>query len=112
MADQTSAEAQRKIDYEEREPRSPLVRIMLLLTIAACLAAAATGFYGVYNFPDAPIRQSENGYAGKTGSPRTQKEFEGFIAWEKAMFIAFPAAFVFGFAYAIAAALQRRKQRA
>ncbi len=111
MFDRMSDEARSTIEREQREPRTPLVRILLLLTIAACLAAAVTGFYGVYNFPDAPIRQSNIGYVGKTGKPHTRDEFEGYVAWEKTMFIAFPAAFVFGISYAIASAVQRKRSQ-
>jgi hypothetical protein len=85
-------------------------RILLLLTLIACAGAVATGLYGVFKFPDAPIRQSERGYFGKGGTPRTQNDFEAFVKWQRAMFIVFPSAFVFGFAYGMTDSIQRRKR--
>ncbi len=111
MFEQLREETPRNIEHAQPPPRTPLVRTLLLLTMTACLAAAITGFYGVYKFPDAPIRQHERGYVGRIGQPHTQEEFEGFLAWEKAMFLVFPAAFLFGISYAVAAAVQRRKTR-
>ena len=97
-------------DYEQPALRSPLVRTLLLLTILACLTAAATGFYGVYNFPDAPIRQSDSGYVGRLGQSHTKEDFDAFNRWQTVMYIVFPGAFILGFSYAIASAVQRRKQ--
>jgi hypothetical protein len=75
--------------------------LALALTIIASLLAAATMFYGMYHFPDAPIRQTAGGYVGKGGRARTQQDFEAFLKWEKAMLIVFPSVFVFGFAFGI-----------
>jgi hypothetical protein len=86
-----------------------VARLLLVLTIAAGLLAVATMFYGVYNFPDAPIRQTTGGYEGKGGRARTQEDFEAFIAWEKAMIVVFPAVFGLGFASVCIDAMQRRK---
>ena len=107
-----SSRAKREIETEYEQPalRSPLVRTLLLLTILACLTAAITGFYGVYKFPDAPIRQSDSGYVGRIGQPHTKEDFDAFNSWQTMMFIVFPSAFVLGFSYAIASAVQRRKQ--
>jgi hypothetical protein len=65
-------------------------------------------FYGVYNFPDAPIRQMAGGYRGKGGRERTQEDFAAFIRWKKALIVVFPAAFGLGFAQAVSEARQRR----
>jgi hypothetical protein len=100
-----------ELEREEARSRGPLARILLVLTIAACLLAGATMVYGIYNFPDAPIRQTEGGYAGKGGKPRTQEDFEAFVRWEKAMFIVFPSALLLGFAFGITDARQRRKRK-
>ena len=78
----------------------PLARALRALTVAACLVVAAALVYGVYYFPDAPIRQTAGGYAGKHGAPRSREDFEAFVRWERTMFIAFPVAFVSGFAFA------------
>ena len=98
-----------EVERQAARSRGPVARVLLALTIAAGLLAAATMFYGVYNFPDAPIRQTAGGYEGKGGRARTQEDFEAFIAWEKAMIVVFPAVFGFGFASACIDAMQRRK---
>lgn len=97
-------------EQEDARLRGPVVRLLLALTIAACLLAAATMLYGVYNFPDAPIRHADGGYVGKGGKPHTQDDFEAFILWKKAMFIVIPTVFVFGFAFVITDSIQRRKR--
>ena len=91
-----------KAEQEDTRARGPLQRILLILTITAFLVAAGTGIYGVYNFPDAPIRQTAEGYRGKGGKAHTLDEFEKFVVWKRTMFVTFPSAFLFGFAFAIA----------
>jgi len=86
---------------EEARSRGPFGRFLLVLTIVACLLAAATMLYGVYNFPDAPIRQTGGGYFGKGGKPHTRDDFEAYVLWGNAMFIIVPTVFVLGFAFAI-----------
>lgn len=97
-------------EREEARSRGPLARVLLVLTIAACLLAAATMIYGIYNFPDAPLRQTEGGYVGKGGKPRTQSDYEAFIFWMKATFIIIPPVFVSGFAFAIVESKRRRRR--
>jgi hypothetical protein len=111
LFERMAGEAKRRseLEREEARARSPVARLLLWLTIAACLLAAATGIYGIHNFPDAPIRKTAGGYVGKIGKPHTQEDYEAFIRWEKAMFIVFPSAFALGFAFAIAEAARRRK---
>ena len=77
--------------------------------LAGCLLAAFVMFYGVYYFPDAPVRPTANGYQGKDGRARTREDFEAFVLWEKVMFTVFPSVFVLGFASAVTDAMQRRK---
>ena len=98
-----------EVERQAARSRGPVARLLLALTIVAGLLAAATMFYGVYNFPDAPIRQTAEGYEGKGGRARTQEDFEAFIGWEKTMIVVFPAVFGLGFALAISDAMQRRK---
>ena len=104
------AKRRSKLEREEARSRSPLARFLLVLTIAACLLAVVTGIYGVYNFPDAPIRPIAGGYVGKGGKPHTLEEFEAFILWKQVMFIVFPSAFLLGFAFGITDTMQRRKR--
>lgn len=112
LFERMAGEAKRRSELEREEARSrgPVARLLLALTMAACLLATATGIYGIYNFPDAPIRKTAGGYAGKGGKPHTQEDYEAFILWEKAMFIVFPSGFTLGFAFAITEAARRSKR--
>jgi cytochrome c-type biogenesis protein CcmH/NrfG len=89
--------------------RGPLTRLLLALTIIAAVCAAATGIYGVWNFPDAPLRFRDGGYVGKTGKAHTQAEYEAYTAWKGVLLIVFPSAFILGFAFALADSRSRRK---
>lgn len=102
--------AHAEVEREESRSRGPLARVLLMLTVVAVLLAAATMIYGIYNFPDAPIRQTESGYEGKGGKPRTQADYRAFIFWGKAMFIIIPSAFVLGFAFVMIDSRRRRKR--
>lgn len=97
-----------QVETKEAKSRGPVARFLLALTILASLFATTTMFYGMYYFPDAPIRQTAEGYVGKGGTARTQEDFEAFLRWEKTMLIAFPSVFVFGFAFGITNVRQRR----
>ena len=94
---------------EEARSRGKLARMLLMLTIVACLLATATMIFGIYHFADAPIRQTERGYVGKGGKPRTQADYEAFIFWGKAIVIVIPSVFVLGFAFVIVDSRRRRK---
>ena len=99
-------------EREEARSRGMFTRLLLLITIVACVLAAATMLYGIYNFPDAPIRQANGGYVGKGGKPHTRDDFDAFILWGKAMLVVVPSVFVFGFAFVVADSRQRRKRAA
>ena len=111
LFERMKGEAVRQSEREREEARSrgPLARLLLVLTIVACLLAAATMLYGVYNFPDAPIREAGGAYVGKGGKPHTRDEFEAYVLWGNAMFIVVPTAFVLGFAFAIADSKRGRR---
>ena len=111
LFEQMAGEAVRRAQVENKEARSrgPVTRILLAITMVASLLAAATMFYGMYYFPDAPIRQIAGKYVGKGGSPRTQEDFEAFLRWEKAMLVVFPSVFVFGLAFGLTDVMQRPK---
>src|SRR5262245_51527391 len=81
---------------------APVARVLGALTVAAALLAAATLVYGIWYFPDAPIRPEGSGYRGKTGTPRTLEDFTAFTNWLTALLIVFPLAFGSGFAYLFA----------
>jgi hypothetical protein len=111
LFERMAGEAVRQSEVERKEAKSrrPVTRILLALTIAASLLAAATMFYGIYYFPDAPIRQTSGGYAGKGGGRRTQGDFEAFLRWQKATLVVFPLVFGFGFAFGLTEVMQKRK---
>jgi hypothetical protein len=100
---------QTEIDKKEARHRSGLTKILLALTLAAVVSAVGSGIYGVYNFPDAPLRPAANGYVGKLGKPHTAAEFENYLLWKKALLITFPAVFVFGFAFGFSDNRDRRR---
>ena len=104
-----TARASAKGTSGEQGSRSPLAKALRVLTILAALSAGITFLYGIYNFPDAPIRPSGSGYVGKSGKPHTAQDFERFVLWERAMFLTFPATFLFGFAYDLSVAGRRGK---
>ena len=97
-------------EREEAGSRGALSRLLLALTMAACVLAAAAMLYGIYNFPDAPIRPAGGGYVGKHGKPHTRDDYEAFILWGKVMLAVVPSVFVLGFAFAITDSRQRRKR--
>jgi hypothetical protein len=108
-----AGEAKHRSELESHAARSrgPGTRLLLWLTIVAAVLAAATLAYGVYMFPDAPIRATDGGYKGKTGNPHTLEEFEAFGVWETAVFIIVPLMFVLGSAFGIADAKLRRRNK-
>ena len=61
------------------------IRLKTVLPSVVIALAVATGLmmiYGIYTFPDAPIRQcGENCFQGKQGQPRTRDDFEAFGRW-------------------------------
>ncbi len=111
LFDRMAGEAARQSQAERKaaKARRPLGKILLAFTLASSLFAAATMFYGMYYFPDAPIRQKAEGYVGKGGTARKQEDFEAFLKWEKAMLVAFPLVFVFGFGFGITEVINSRR---
>jgi len=52
-----------------------------MVVVLAAFAALAMG-YGIYHFPDAPIRPcGENCFVGKQGQQRTREDYESFRRW-------------------------------
>ena len=114
LFEELATRAKRQVELEQQTARSesPVTKVLLALTLLACLAAAGTGIYGIYNFPDAPIRQTETGvYVGKGGKSHSRDDYEAFLAWKQAMFIAFPAAFILGAIFGITKAMRRDKEQ-
>lgn len=102
------AKRQARLERKTAQGRGRVAKSLLRLTLIAVLLAVAIGFYGIYNFPDAPIRPTDRGYVGKTGKQHTEAEYEAFSVWKKAMFIVFGSAFVLGLAFGIADSRSRR----
>jgi len=111
--DELAGEARRRagIEHEENLHRSRLVKILLMLALASVFAAAASGVYGVYHFPDAPLRQQGEVYSGKHGQPRTRVDYEHYLAWEKALFGAFGSTFFFALAFGIMDSREKRHRQ-
>jgi len=107
------SDARERVEADRRDAasRSPLTRALLALALLAAAACVATGVYGAYNFPDAPIRPKGGGYAGKTGRPHTQAEYESYLNWTLAMWSVFPSAFVAGAAFGFSDSRDRRRGR-
>jgi hypothetical protein len=93
------ARARVEADRVAAASRGPFTKLVLALAILAAISAGATMLYGIYTFPDAPIRPRGSGFAGKTGDVRTQADYDRYVAWSRAMFVAFPATFVLAFAF-------------
>ena len=70
------------------------LRIVDLIGILAVVLAVVILAYGIYKWPDAPIRQTASGYAGKTGVAHAREEYESFKDWEKSLLVVVPLAFV------------------
>ncbi|MGR9046799.1 MAG: hypothetical protein ACU83N_16065 [Gammaproteobacteria bacterium] len=102
-------EARDRAEAESRAARTrgPFAKFLLAVTLAAGLLSAGTMFYGIYNFPDAPIRQTATGFEGKAGRVRTEQDFKAFKAWEKALILSIATTFCFGFALAVSDRLRR-----
>jgi hypothetical protein len=106
---QLAGEAERR-DAEQRAgtpPRGPVGKALVFATIVAAAVAAGTLFYGIYNFLDAPIRQTPTGYANKAGQPASRERYEAFQLWEKT----FIASFVVVFASACATVVEERVRK-
>ena len=112
LYEQLAGEAVRRAERERAEARErgPVAKALIVACVAAALLAAGTMVYGIVQFPDAPIRQTAGGFAGKQGRARTRQDFERFVLWEKMLIGSFAAAFATGFAAAAADKLGRRKR--
>ena len=61
---------------------SVIKKLLTYLVILLAVSAALMMAYGIYSFPDAPIRQcGETCFQGKQGQPRTRDDFEAFGRW-------------------------------
>ena len=102
-----SAERERS----QRHHRGPVTNVLLAFTIVAVLCTISTAGYGIYNFPDSPIRLTNQGYVGKTGKPYTAVQFEAFTTWKRAMLIVFPTTFVCASLFAFSDSVDQHRER-
>ena len=77
------------------------LKIVNLIGILAVVLTVVILAFGVYAWPDAPIRQTASGYAGKTGIAHTSDEYESFKNWEKTLLVVVPLAFIVNIGAAI-----------
>lgn len=76
---------------------TPLGKVVNALSLAGILMVAGVLFYGFWQFPDAPIRKTPQGYVGKTGQPRTESDYVHFVWWERTLVVTFCSALALGF---------------
>jgi hypothetical protein len=95
------AEARARAEADSRlaASRSTITKVLLVLTLLAVAASVATFAYGIYNFPDAPIRPDGGGYVGKTGHAHTRDHYENYLTWSLTMWSVFPATFAVAFTF-------------
>lgn len=113
LFDELSKEARRQaeIEQEDRRHRSLFVKTLLALTLISVCAAAFVGGYGIYYFPDAPVRQKGDAYVGRRGKIHTRESYERFVIWQKALFASFGSTFFFAFAFGIMDSREKRRRK-
>ncbi len=80
------------------------------MTLASTLFAAGAFGYGIYNFPDAPIKQKGEVYTSKHGQPRTNEDYERFTLREKAVWDSFGSTFILAFVFTALEASEKRRR--
>lgn len=110
--EQMSGEVRRlaELDRKAAQHRGPATKALFAACFIAVALAVVTLVYGFITFPDAPIRESANGYVGKHGAPHTREHYERFMLWEKSLLASFGLAFVTGFSAVAAEKLGSRKK--
>jgi hypothetical protein len=111
LYDQMSAEARRKVERDRHEARrrGPLIRALWAVCVIAALLFAGVLIYGFTSFPDAPVRQTASGYAGKHGAPYTQAGYERFKLWEAFLIISFGLSVLAGVGAYISSEMSRQR---
>lgn len=97
-------------ERERKRTRSAFVKFLQALLFISIISAVLTFAYGIYNFPDAPLRLKDNGeYRGKTGKLHTQQEYENFRLWQTTLFVVFPVLFILAFAFQVADSREKKR---
>ena len=102
---------QSEIEREAERHRNPFLKFLLGLLLISIFCAVSVGIYGIYNFPDAPLKQNGEIYTGKHGKPYTKEDFERFVRWKNALFVSFAASFMLGFTFTLLETRGRRKHK-
>ncbi|MBI4748581.1 MAG: hypothetical protein HY774_08825 [Acidobacteria bacterium] len=94
----------------QRQPITPLGKVVNALFLAGILTAIGVLFYGFWQFPDAPIRKTPQGYVGKTGQPRTESDYMHFVWWERTLVVTFCSALALGFTSMLTGKAEKPKE--
>jgi hypothetical protein len=63
-----------------------MLALRKIVTVVVSAAMLALFGYGLFRFPDAPLHPcGVNGYCGKQGQPRTEKEYRDFVMWQNTL---------------------------
>src|SRR5690349_13590835 len=109
--DQMSSEARRRVEADRPVARrkGPLTRALWAGCVIAALLFAGVLIYGFISFPDAPVRQTASGYAGKYGAPYTQAGYERFKLWEALIIASFGLSVLAGIGAYISNEISRQR---
>lgn len=92
--DDALARAREELDEDRRNPKPLWVNLLGLTGFALAAVAVGLLFYGVYMWPDAPIRWTPNGYMGKTKVPHSQESYDAYLQWQQTLFVLVPTMIV------------------
>lgn len=95
-------DVRRRAEAEHRAapPMRTVSKVLVGVAIAATLATLIVTIYGIWRLPDIPIRQTSQGYVGKSGKAYTQTDFEIFNTWRMAMLVTYPTNIALWFLFA------------
>ena len=82
-------------------------RVFNFICVILIVIVVLIMIFGIFKWPDAPIRQTPGGFVGKTGGAHTREDYELFKLWEKSLLVSVPLAFAVNFI----AALAKRKRK-
>jgi len=101
-----SSDTALKLVIQSRANSITRLRVLNVIVIFAVVVTMLTLAFGAFTWPDAPIRQTANGFGGRTGAPYTREDYELFNLWKKSLLVIAPIAFIVNFG----AALARKRQ--
>ncbi len=89
---------------EQSEPKKRSIGFAMLLAFVAI--AAAVMIYGIFTYPNAPIKFRKGAYRDKAGMEYSEAEFHRFILWKRCLLGSFALVAV----SSIPLAFSKRKQ--